>query len=61
MFQARTALTELSFAATLGMRRGTVIADVKMVALERLAWKATGNLTGGQEIRRICSQKNQDS
>ena len=42
MFQAHTALTELSFAGTAGVRRSTVMEDAKVVARERLALETTG-------------------
>jgi hypothetical protein len=48
MFQARAALTELSFAGTPGVRRSTVTDDVKVVALERLAWRPPAARSAGR-------------
>jgi len=48
MFQPRTALTELSFAGTAGVRRSTVMDDVKVVAPERLAWRPRAARSAGR-------------
>jgi len=42
MFQARAALTELSFAGTAGVRRSTVMDDVKVVGARAAGLETTG-------------------